>query len=33
MIFFDGVIARLMVELKQRNEDLKGRHATLEWFA
>ncbi|MBN2251977.1 MAG: 6-phospho-3-hexuloisomerase [Candidatus Altiarchaeota archaeon] len=30
MIFFDGVIAQLMVKLEAREEDLKRRHSILE---
>lgn len=32
MIFFDGVIARLMSELGKGESYMKKRHATLEWF-
>lgn len=32
MIFFDGVIARLMVELGKGEKYMKDRHASLEWF-
>jgi 6-phospho-3-hexuloisomerase len=32
MVFFDGVIARLMVELGKGEQYMKKRHATLEWF-
>ncbi|RLI86692.1 MAG: 6-phospho-3-hexuloisomerase [Candidatus Altiarchaeales archaeon] len=30
MIFFDGIIARLMIQLHAEEEDLKRRHPTLE---
>jgi 6-phospho-3-hexuloisomerase len=30
MIFFDGIIAKLMIELKAGEEDLKRRHAIVE---
>lgn len=32
MIFLDGVIARLMVELGKSEKYMKKRHASLEWF-
>ena len=32
MIFFEGIIAGLMVELEESDEAMKKRHATLEWF-
>lgn len=32
MIFFDGVIARLMVELGKGEKYMKKKHASLEWF-
>lgn len=32
MIFFDGVIARLMTELGKGEKYMRKRHATLEWF-
>lgn len=32
MIFFDGVIARLMIELGKGEKYMKKRHASLEWF-
>ncbi len=32
MVFFDGVIARLMVELGKGEKYMKKRHASLEWF-
>ena len=32
MIFFEGVIAGLMIELEESNEAMRNRHATLEWF-
>jgi len=30
MVFFDGIIAGLMTSLKVEEQDLKGRHATIE---
>jgi len=32
MIFFDGVIAKLMIELGKGEKYMKKRHASLEWF-
>lgn len=32
MVFFDGIIARLMQELGKGEKYMKKRHATLEWF-
>jgi 6-phospho-3-hexuloisomerase len=32
MIFFDGIIAKLMAELGAKETDMQHRHAKLEWF-
>lgn len=32
LVFFDGVIAKLMVELGKGEQYMKKRHASLEWF-
>jgi len=32
MIFFDGVVAKLMVDLGKGEKYMKKRHASLEWF-
>jgi len=32
MIFFDGIIAKLMNELGTKETDMQHRHAKLEWF-
>jgi len=32
MVFFDGIIAKLMAKLGARETDMQHRHAKLEWF-
>lgn len=32
MLFFEGIIAGLMIELQEDDETMGKRHATLEWF-